>query len=155
LYQIVTQLLYLAIMPAPVAYRPDETDQQIFSEHTWLQGALLAAVAYGMQIILYSMSCYLLSKHRNHTNSTKNIGLTIYITIIFILGTLYIAALLQFTQESFIDGHNIPGGPDAYEKVMYSSPIDMLGNVTMVMLTWMCDIINVCHDDPLSKIGRH
>ncbi|KAF9457973.1 hypothetical protein BDZ94DRAFT_1174538 [Collybia nuda] len=130
-------------MPAPAAYRPDETDKQIFSEHTWLQGAFLAAVAYGMQVILYSMSCYLLVRHRTSTNSTKNIGLTVYITILFTLGTLYIAALLQFTQESFIDGRNIPGGADAYEKVMFSSPIDMLGNVTMVILTWMCDIINV------------
>lgn len=132
-------------MPAPAAYRPHETHEQIFSEHAWLQGAFLAAVAYGMQVILYSMSCYLLAKHRNPTNSTKNVGLTIYITILFLLGTLYVAALLQFTQESFIDGSDIPGGPDAYEKVMFSSPIDMLGNVTMVILTWMCDIINVRH----------
>lgn len=130
-------------MPAPAADRPQETNEQIFSEHTWLQGAFLAAIAYGMQVILYSMSCYLLAKHRNATNSTRNIGLMIYTTILFILGTLYIAAILQFTQESFIDGSNITGGPDAYEKVMYSSPIDMLGNATMVILTWMCDIINV------------
>ncbi|KAF9457968.1 hypothetical protein BDZ94DRAFT_1174596 [Collybia nuda] len=130
-------------MPAPAAYRPHETDVQIFSEHTWLQGAFLGAVAYGMQVVLYSMSCYLLAKHRTKTNFKQNVGLTVYITIIFVLGTLYIAALLQFTQEAFIDGHDIPGGPDAYQKIMFSSPIDMLGNVNMVILSWMCDIINV------------
>jgi hypothetical protein len=127
----------------PSQYAPDEPQATIFSEHTWLQGAFLAAVAYGMQLILYVMSSYWLYKARNHRNSKKNTGLIIYTSIIFLLGTLYIAALLQFTQDSFVDGRNIVGGPSAYETVMYSVPIDMLGNVTMVMLSWMCDIINV------------
>jgi len=89
------------------------------------------------------MSCYWLYKDRNTINSKKNIGLMIYITIIYILGTLYVAGLLQFTQDSFIDGRNIPGGPSVYETVMFSVPIDMLPNVIMVMLSWMCDIVNV------------
>ena len=124
-------------------YTPDESEAVRFSERTWLQGAFIASVAYGMQVILYSMSCYWLYKDRNTINSKKNIGLMIYITIIYILGTLYVAGLLQFTQDSFIDGRNIPGGPSVYETVMFSVPIDMLPNVIMVMLSWMCDIVNV------------
>ncbi|KAF8507405.1 hypothetical protein JB92DRAFT_2735378 [Gautieria morchelliformis] len=127
----------------PSQYAPDESQAVRFSERTWLQGAFIAAVAYGMEVILYSMSSYWLCKARNTRNSKKNTGLIIYTTIMFVLGTLYIAALLQFTQDSFVDGRNIPGGPSAYETIMFSVPIDMLGNVTMVMLSWMCDIINV------------
>jgi hypothetical protein len=127
------------------SYRPDETNAQIFSEHTWLQGAFLASVAYGMEVILFAMSVSLLWTARKRDNTRMNTGLIIYITIIFILSTLYMAGLLQFTQQSFIDDRNIEGGPSEYENVMYSMPIDMLGNVTMVMLTWMCDIINVSY----------
>lgn len=128
----------------PSSFRPDESQAEIFAEHTWLQGAFLAAVAYGMEVILFSMSCYLLYTHRDSSNRRRNIALTVYISIVFILGTLYMAGLLQFTQQAFIDGRNIPGGPNAYEEIMFSIPIDMLANVTMVMLSWMCDIINVC-----------
>lgn len=128
----------------PSAYRPDETSMEIFSEHTWLQGACLACVAYGMAFILFTMSCYLLHTHRNNSNRKINTVLTVYISIIFTLGTLYMAGLLQFTQEAFIDGRNIPGGPNAYQEVMYSIPIDLTANAAMVIVTWMCDVINVC-----------
>ncbi|KAJ7739989.1 hypothetical protein DFH07DRAFT_839566 [Mycena maculata] len=124
-------------------YRPDESNAAIFSEHTWLQGAFLAAVAYGMETILYAMSVHLLWTGRKEKNKKRNFGLIVYITIIFILGTLYMAGLLQFTQQSFIDDRNIEGGPNTYEDIEFSIPIDMLANVIMVMLTWMCDIVNV------------
>lgn len=129
----------------PPQYAPDESEAVRFSERTWLQGAFISVLAYGMQVILYSMSCYWLykPKARNAPISKENIVLMVYITIIFVLGTLYIAGLLQFTQDAFIDGRNIPGGPSAYETVMFSVPIDMLPNVIMVLLSWMCDIINV------------
>ncbi|KAK7059077.1 hypothetical protein VNI00_001701 [Paramarasmius palmivorus] len=53
------------------------------------------------------------------------------------------AGLLQFTQESFIDGREIEGGPNVFEEIMFSLPVDMLANVIMVLITWFCDIINV------------
>jgi hypothetical protein len=127
----------------PPQYAPDESEAVRFSERTWLQGAFISVLAYGMQVVLYSMSCYWLYQNRHTDNSKRNVGLMIYITVIFVLGTLYIAGLLQFTQDAFIDGRNIPGGPSVYETVMFSVPIDMLPNVIMVLLSWMCDIINV------------
>lgn len=130
-------------------WRPQESANDILSEHTWLQGAFLAAVAFGMSTILYFMSVHLL-RIRPTSRSSKNagpwkkrMGLLVYITIIFLLGILYMAGLLQFTQQSFIDDRLYPGGPNAYEEVMFSIPVDMLANVIMVLLTWMCDIINV------------
>ncbi|KAJ7219750.1 hypothetical protein C8J57DRAFT_1095158 [Mycena rebaudengoi] len=128
---------------ADTSIRPDETKAEIFSEHTWIQGAFLGSVAYGMATILFMVSVRLLWIARKGGNKTRNLGLMVYIIIIFILSTLYTAGLLEFTQESFIDGRNIEGGPNAYESVMYSIPIDMLANVTLVILAWMCDIINV------------
>lgn len=51
--------------------------------------------------------------------------------------------LLEFTQLSFIDGRDIEGGPNNFENVMFSLPIDMLANVIMVLNAWLCDVINV------------
>lgn len=130
-------------------WRPQESSQDILAEHAWLQGAVLASVAFGMSSILYFMTIHLLrmrpasSESHDARSQKKRIALIIYITLIFMLGILYMAGLLQFTQLSFIDDRDYPGGPNAFEQVMFSLPVDMLGNVTMVILTWMCDIINV------------
>ncbi|KAF7297455.1 hypothetical protein MIND_00979200 [Mycena indigotica] len=127
------------------SYRPDESAVEIFSEHTWLQGAFLAAIAYGIEAVLFFMSARLLWVARSKDEGTerRNLILIGYISTIYVLGTLYMAGLFQFTQLSFIDNRNIPGGPNQYENIMFSLPIDMLANVIMVLLTWMCDIINV------------
>uniref|UniRef100_A0A0W0G572 Uncharacterized protein n=2 Tax=Moniliophthora roreri TaxID=221103 RepID=A0A0W0G572_MONRR len=129
----------------PTEYRPKESDADILGEHTWLQGAFLAAVAYGIEFVLYVMACYLLWIHRRHQaqSYTRNIFLIVYTSVIFLLSTLYMAGLLQFTQESLIDGREIPGGPNAFETVMFFLPVEMLANVTMVITSWLCDIINV------------
>ncbi|KAJ7747327.1 hypothetical protein B0H16DRAFT_1320684 [Mycena metata] len=127
----------------PAAYRPDETPAEIFSEHTWLQGAFLSCIAYGMQAILFFMSLHLLAFAPGRKRSRWNVGLAWYMTVMFILSTLYMAGLLEFTQEAFVDARNIPGGPNAYEDVEYSLPIDMLANVAVVLLTWLCDLINI------------
>ena len=128
-------------------YGPNESARKILSEHTWLQGAILGTLAFGMSTVLFFMSFHLLrmrpSKNSKAGNWKKRAGLLIYITIIYILSILYMAGLLQFTQQSFIDDRNYPGGPDTYEEVEFSVPVDMLGNSVMVILTWMCDIINV------------
>ncbi|ESK90410.1 hypothetical protein Moror_13676 [Moniliophthora roreri MCA 2997] len=129
----------------PAEYRPNLTDAEILAEHTWLQGAFLGAVAYGIEFVLYVMACYLLWIHRRHQAQSymRNIFFIVYTSIIFVLSTLYMVGLLQFTQLSFIDGRNIPGGPNAFEVIMFSLPIDMLANVIMVIITWFCDIVNV------------
>ncbi|KAF7376377.1 hypothetical protein MSAN_00053200 [Mycena sanguinolenta] len=135
-------------MGIPAADRPDETSKEIFSEHTWVQGAFLACVAYGMAAILFFQCINLLLFAPRSKPSRWTQALTLYITVMFVLSTLYIAALCLFTQESFIDGRNIPGGPNAFEDVMFSSPVDMLANATLVILSWFADLINA------SKIWR-
>ena len=127
----------------PASYRPDLPSATIFAEHTWLQGAFLGAVAYGIQFVLYVVTCFFLWRLRKPTTRRLNILFIAYITVIFVLSTLYVVGLFQFTQLSFIDGRNIPGGPQAFEDLMFSLPIDMLANVIMVLNSWFCDIINV------------
>jgi len=134
----------------PASYRPDLPPETIFAEHTWLQGAFLGAVAYGIQFVLYVVTCFFLWRLRKPSTKRTNMIFIVYISVIFILSTLYIVGLFQFTQLSFIDGRNIPGGPQAFESLMFSLPIDMLANVIMVLNSWFCDIINVGVKGPLN-----
>ncbi|TRM69184.1 hypothetical protein BD626DRAFT_544008 [Schizophyllum amplum] len=124
----------------PSSWRPKEDALTLFSERAWLQGAFLATVAYGMQVVLFASAAYLLYKRKN---DIRNVALLVYICVIFGLGTLYMGGLLKFTQLCFIDQREYPGGPSAYEDDMFSIPVDMLANVTLVICNWLCDIINV------------
>ena len=125
-------------------FTPDESARDLFSEKAWLQGALLSAVAYGVELILFVMSFYLLFQQISVSNNKKpKIFLLVYITVMFILSTLFYASNVQYTQLAFIDNRNIPGGPNAYELSMFSIPIDELGNVCAVMTTWLCDALIV------------
>jgi Ni/Fe-hydrogenase subunit HybB-like protein len=129
-------------------YRPDESDAVIFSEHTWLQGAFLATIAYGMSVVLFAMTVYLLQKHKKRKNSKKHTALTIYVSILFVLSSVYQGTLQEWTQLSFIDWRNFPGGPSEFQDVMFSMPVDMGANTTLVISNWFCDIINVRRAEP-------
>jgi len=125
------------------SFRPDLPPDVILNEHAWLQGAFLGAVAYGILVPLYAVTFSILWKQRNQANRTQNLIFIGYTSIIFIMSTLCTGGMLQFAQESFIDGRNIEGGPSAFENVMFSLPVDMLVNAMMLMTSWFCDIINV------------
>ncbi|KAF5347241.1 hypothetical protein D9756_009935 [Leucocoprinus leucothites] len=127
----------------PDSYRPDESQAHILNEHTYLQGAFLTAIAYGIEFILFVMTCYALWKRRAPENRRQKIFFIVYISIIFASSTLYMAALLQFTQLAFIDGRNIPGGPYFFENFEVQLPISQVMNIAMLAQSWLCDIINL------------
>jgi hypothetical protein len=69
--------------------------------------------------------------------------LLVFITVSFILGTLFIASLAEFTQLAFVQYRNYPGGPSAFEDEMFSIPIDNLGNVTGILIMLLTDALVV------------
>ncbi|KAI0258609.1 hypothetical protein BC834DRAFT_974963 [Gloeopeniophorella convolvens] len=117
--------------------RPDETSFEIFTERAWLQGAILGAVAYGSAFTLFAICLNILVKQTNRTNIKIKGAFIAYISILFILGTIFMAASAEFTQMAFIDNRNYPGGPAAYENAMFSIPVDMAGNVAFVLTAWV------------------
>lgn len=125
-------------------WAPDETPEQLFAENAWLQGALLCAVAYGCELTLFSMCFYLLYKQRKRSASKRRtIGLLIYITFIFLLGSLFLASNNEFTQLAFITNRNYPGGPGQFETDMFSIPADEVSNVSFVLSNWSADLLIV------------
>ncbi|KAG1764890.1 hypothetical protein EV702DRAFT_1204815 [Suillus placidus] len=126
------------------SWTPNESSQTILAEEGWLQSTVVSAVAYGIDVALYFMCFHLLFQQIiTRTNYKQPLFLLIYITVSFILGTLFIASLADFTQLAFIQDRNYPGGPNAFENDMFSIPIDNLGNVTGMLTTLLADALVV------------
>lgn len=126
------------------SWTPNESSQTILTEEGWLQSTVVSAVAYGIDVALYFMCFNLLFQQiRTRKNYKQPLFLLVYITISFILGTLFIASLADFTQLAFIQDRNYPGGPSAFENEMFSIPIDNLGNVTGILIMLLTDALVV------------
>lgn len=131
------------------SWTPDESSETLLAEKGWLQGAVVSAVAYGIDVALYFMCFNLLFRQMNRTNYKKHLPLLGYITSVFILSTLFMAAMANFTQLAFIQYRNYLGGPNAFENNMFGIPVDNLGNVcgfmTMILsdglVVWRCMVI--------------
>ncbi|KAH7884134.1 hypothetical protein F5I97DRAFT_1898759 [Phlebopus sp. FC_14] len=130
-------------MSSNSSWVPDEDAQTLFSERCWLQGVVVSAVAYGITVSLYFMSFHLLVRAKNRVEFKTRLPLLIYITVSFLLGTLFMFALAAFTQMAFIDNRNYPGGPNAYENNMFSIPVDDSGNAAFVLSNWLSDALLV------------
>lgn len=131
------------------SWTPDESSETLLAEKGWLQGTVVSAIAYGINVTLYFMCFHLLLRQMTRTNCKKQIPLLVYITVTFILSTLFMTALADFTQLAFIQDRNYPGGPNAFENDMFSIPVDNIGNVcgliTMLLsdglVVWRCMVI--------------
>ncbi|KAG2154512.1 uncharacterized protein EDB93DRAFT_1320132 [Suillus bovinus] len=136
-------------MSSNSSWTPNESSETLLAEKGWLQGTVVSAVAYGIDVALFFMCFHLLWLHTNRTNYKKQLPLLIYITTIFILSTLFMASLANFTQLAFIQDRNYPGGPNAFENTMFGIPVDNLGNacglITMILsdtlVVWRCMVI--------------
>ena len=124
-------------------YSPDETKSQLFDENMWLQGALITAVGYGAVLTLFILAFYLLCSRIDRWNGRSHIAFLVYITVQFILATLFQASSARFTQLAFINNRDYPGGPGAYELSFFYIPVDMLGNAAYVLSNWLADALLV------------
>ncbi|KAG2097497.1 uncharacterized protein F5147DRAFT_714896 [Suillus discolor] len=131
------------------SWTPDESSETLLEEKGWLQGAVVSSIAYGIGVTLFFMCFHLLIRQMTRTNYKKSLPLLIYITIDFILGTLFMASLADFTQLAFIQYRDYPGGPNAFENNMFGIPVDNLGNVCGFLMmalsdglvVWRCMVI--------------
>jgi hypothetical protein len=121
------------------AWRPAEDNITIINERTWLAGMILAAVAYGVAFTLFVLTFRQLVKTTTKYNYTQRLPFIIYVTLMLILGTLFVGAIAKMTELSFIDYRLFPGGPAAFEELEFSIPIDEISNVSYVIANWLAD----------------
>ena len=122
---------------------PGETPFDLFNERAWLQGAILTGVAYGVEATLFFMTVRLLYLQGKSTGWSRAAPFLAYICVMFLMGTLFMAACAEMTQLSFIDQRNFPGGPAAFETLEFAIPVDELGNVTFTLANWFADALIV------------
>ncbi|KAF9815214.1 hypothetical protein IEO21_04731 [Rhodonia placenta] len=134
---------------------PDEDAESIYSEKTWLQGSLLSNIAYGVELTLFVMCFWILAWQTNRSNFKQQLFLLLFISIIFILGTIFMGAQAKVTQQAFIEYRNFPGGPGAYEFVILSNPVYEITSVCFVVANWLMDAFLVWRFVVIYKdIGR-
>ncbi|KAJ6547832.1 hypothetical protein DFH09DRAFT_1039879 [Mycena vulgaris] len=122
---------------------PDETSADLFNESMWLQGTVLCSVGYGVVLTLFAMCFYLLVKQTTRSNYTRSVFFLVYISIEFILATLFQGSIAKYVQLAFVEDRDFPGGPAAYEEDMFSIPVDEIGNVAFVLTNWFSDALVV------------
>ncbi|KZT08019.1 uncharacterized protein LAESUDRAFT_698085 [Laetiporus sulphureus 93-53] len=120
-------------------WAPYEDAATILAEETWLQGALLSNIVYGVELTLFAICFALLVKQVNRLDYERPVAFLTFITVIFILGTFFMGANDKFTQLAFVENRNYPGGPSKYENDMFWIPVDELGNVSFVIGNWLMD----------------
>ncbi|KAH9841029.1 uncharacterized protein C8Q71DRAFT_742789 [Rhodofomes roseus] len=138
------------------SWAPNETAHELFEEEAWLQGALLSNIAFGVELTLFVMCFHLLLKQMTPHNARRHISLLVYISVIFSLGTLFVGGNTKFTQQAFVEYRNIPGGPSAFEEVLYSDPVDQVANITWCVSNWLLDTFLVWRFVIIYKdVSRH
>ncbi|KAH7869185.1 uncharacterized protein C8R40DRAFT_1060086 [Lentinula edodes] len=135
-------------MPAIVfdpSWQPSEDSATLLDERTWLIGAILTGVGYGIVLVLTVMciSNLIGSLKRPNLNMKLQLASLTYVICTFVFATLFVAGSSKMAQLSFIDYRNYPGGPAAFEEVMFSIPISEMGNVAFVLSNWFADVVVV------------
>lgn len=125
------------------AWAPAEDATQLLADRSWLEGGIIASIAYGMDVVLFFMCFYLTYQQTTRQNLKQSITLLAYICIIFILSTIHAQDTVKNTELAFIDNRNFPGGPSAFENVMRRIPASRLGTVADVLQGYICDGILV------------
>ncbi|KAH7927480.1 hypothetical protein BV22DRAFT_1007014 [Leucogyrophana mollusca] len=67
--------------------------------------------------------------------------LLVYISTLFILGTLHTIASVWDAQVSYIGHDNFPGGPLAYIDTLWHDPIPQMGAASYLISNWMADCL--------------
>lgn len=119
---------------------PNEPDAAVRSEEAWLQGALVATIAYGVLFVLFCQCFCLLLKQTTRSNYNAKFPYLVIVFMIFVFGTLFTGSNMHSTQLAFIKNRNYPGGPSVYKA---DSPADSVGDVATILSQWLCDALLV------------
>ncbi|KAF8522613.1 hypothetical protein BU17DRAFT_44544 [Hysterangium stoloniferum] len=123
-------------------YAPaNETLATVMAERLDINGYILGAVGYGVHATLFFLCLSLLLQRlrRDPKSSTSSRIFLAYITLNFILGSVGNGINCLDNQQEFIDNRDFPGGPEAYEKFVAGSFINIFGAAVYIVNTWTQD----------------
>jgi hypothetical protein len=121
-----------------------ESPNDIFNDAVNLISIILCGFGYGIVFTLYcACARTLYFRYKKKDRPKQALFMLVYITVLTIVGGLYLASNSRTTQLAYVNFRNNPLGPNQYTILMYSSPINLLGNATSFVIGWMTDAILV------------
>ncbi|KAH7917708.1 hypothetical protein BV22DRAFT_1025909 [Leucogyrophana mollusca] len=124
-----------------MSYAPDETPQQIILEKGWLDGTIINAAIYGVDVALYVACFRSLLRKTTRSNYKRQLPFLIFVGLAFILSSLFTVSMSEFATLAFIENRNYPGGPGAWSAAMFHIPQNEPANVSFVLLNWGADML--------------
>ncbi|KAJ7055778.1 hypothetical protein C8F01DRAFT_1221110 [Mycena amicta] len=113
-----------------------ETSADLWIERSFLDGFALGGIGYGVLLALTWQTLYSLF---SRPKGKIMWGLVAYSTIMFALATIGYGSATKINEEAFIDDRDAPGGPSGYELISFASPVNMMGVIAYIILSWMAD----------------
>lgn len=121
------------------AMSSSETPEEVLTDLTWLQGTILGCIAYGGEAMLFGVCFHLLVMRYKRTRETKNIWLLSYILLLIALGSIFLASSVIVTELAFINHRDFVGGPGTWQELNFALPVNIMGNVALVLSSFITD----------------
>lgn len=121
-----------------------ETPEEVLNDLTWLQGTILGCISYGGEAMLFGVCFHLLLMQYKRTREQKNLWLLCYILLLIVLGSLFLASSVIVTELAFINHRDFVGGPGTWQEVNFALPVNIMGNVALVLSSFITDGLLVC-----------
>ncbi|KAL0067014.1 hypothetical protein AAF712_006003 [Marasmius tenuissimus] len=130
-------------VPDP-AWEPNPVDNNLPLERAWLIGVILTGVGYGVVLTLTVMCLgpLLRSVFGRSRDTLRTVSL-VYVVLLFLCATMFMAGDSTMAEYSFVDYRNIPGGPSTFQALFFSIPVSEIGNVGFVVSSWLADAVVV------------
>ncbi|KAJ7456070.1 hypothetical protein FB451DRAFT_616830 [Mycena latifolia] len=121
----------MAISPA---YAP-QTDLPL--ERSTLNGPLLSSVGYG---ILLTLAVQTLLRLLQRPRAQIAWQLVVTVVALLALGSVAVAGNAKFSQMTFIDDRDYPGGPNGVATALFSRWANMMAWVSYILMGWLTDV---------------
>ena len=96
----------------------------------------------GVLATLYFLCLSLLWEERKRTPRATWAWIA-FITLLFIIGSIYNVVTMFLNEDAFIHHRNYPGGPGQFELEQFSLPYNVVGNSVSVVGLWLTDALLV------------
>ncbi|KAM6503774.1 hypothetical protein JOM56_000717 [Amanita muscaria] len=120
-------------------YGPQEDDQTIILERTFLVNIFVSGVGYGAQVIVYIICIRYLWRERKRRGVM--LFLLCYITLLLSLSSLGVAVGTWTAEDMYINNRNYPGGPWMYFVLTQNLPENVIYDITLFLSTFISDLL--------------
>lgn len=125
-----------------ISYSAAEAAAAINYSRMFLLGNALTILAYGILVTLFAVIIPLAWTKMGPTTSTSRrrpYGTLAFVTVLFLLNTLYLISTILMLESAYIDNADFPGGFFAYLAFSPGQPIAVVNQVSCVIGIFLAD----------------